>query len=159
MPHTDQHPASVTNGHTAPSIPRRELYSTGQIARMCGVRICTVIRWIDTGKLPAFRLPLRHRERRVNYDDLCEFLARNHDLLSAVDESEPSPPSAKGVKCQVAKVFQWRRQRSGKPANGQGENDENAAPAPAAVQRKDPTADEIRERANAIRREKGLPEF
>ena len=52
-----------------------EFISVGFIAKGCGVSNTTVLRWISTGQLPAFRLPGGHY--RIERDDLCAFLARH----------------------------------------------------------------------------------
>ena len=52
-----------------------EFISVGYIAKGCGVSNTTVLRWISTGQLPAFRLPGGHF--RIETDDLSEFLARH----------------------------------------------------------------------------------
>ncbi len=54
-----------------------EFISVGFIAKGCGVSNTTVLRWISTGQLPAFRLPGGHY--RIERDDLSTFLAR-HDI-------------------------------------------------------------------------------
>jgi excisionase family DNA binding protein len=53
-----------------------EYISVGFIAKCCGVSNTTVLRWITTGQLPAFRLPGGHY--RVVKDDFSEFLTKNH---------------------------------------------------------------------------------
>lgn len=57
-----------------PRIP--ECVSVGFIAKRCGVSNTTVLRWISTGQLPAFRLPGGHF--RVERDDFSSFLAKHH---------------------------------------------------------------------------------
>lgn len=52
--------------------------TTGDIARYCGVDFRTVIRWIDKGKLPGFRLPERG-DRRVLASDFLAFL-KEHNM-------------------------------------------------------------------------------
>lgn len=51
----------------------KSLYTTGEIARLCQVTKRTVIKWIDSGKLKAHRLP-GGRHRRVAARDLAEFM-------------------------------------------------------------------------------------
>jgi excisionase family DNA binding protein len=51
-----------------------EYISVGFIAKRCGVSNTTVLRWITTGQLPAFRLPGGHY--RVGQTDFSEFLAK-----------------------------------------------------------------------------------
>lgn len=54
------------------------IFKTSQIAKMCGVAMITVGRWIDTGLLKGHRIP-GSRHRRVWRDDLIRFL-KKHDL-------------------------------------------------------------------------------
>lgn len=51
-----------------------EYISVGFIAKRCGVSNTTVLRWIGTGQLPAFRLPGGHF--RVGSQDFSDFLTR-----------------------------------------------------------------------------------
>jgi excisionase family DNA binding protein len=53
-----------------------EYISVGIIAKRCGVSNTTVLRWISTGQLPAFRLPGGHF--RVGSQDFSEFISRNN---------------------------------------------------------------------------------
>ncbi len=53
-----------------------EYISVGFIAKCCGVSNTTVLRWITTRQLPAFRLPGGHY--RVVKDDFSEFLTKYH---------------------------------------------------------------------------------
>lgn len=52
-----------------------EYISVGFIAKRCGVSNTTVLRWISTRQLPAFRLPGGHY--RVGREDFSEFLTKN----------------------------------------------------------------------------------
>ena len=49
-----------------------EYLTTGTIARYCGVSKVTVLRWIEKGRLPAFRLPDKHY--RIHRQDFAKFL-------------------------------------------------------------------------------------
>ena len=49
-----------------------EYITVGFIARRCGVSNTTVLRWIEKGQLPAFRLPAGHY--RIEREDFAEFL-------------------------------------------------------------------------------------
>jgi len=51
----------------------KEIFTTGQVARVCGVSPDTVVAWIEDKILPCFRLP-RGRDRRVTREDLEAFL-------------------------------------------------------------------------------------
>lgn len=48
-------------------------YSTGEIAKFCGVTLRTVIRWIERGSLNAYKLPGRGNNR-VTEQELINFL-------------------------------------------------------------------------------------
>jgi excisionase family DNA binding protein len=51
-----------------------EYISVGFIAKHCGVSNTTVLRWINSGQLPAFKLPGGHF--RVERSDFSSFLSK-----------------------------------------------------------------------------------
>lgn len=51
-------------------------YSSGDVAKICDVTPRTIIRWITSGKLPAFKLPGRGNNR-VSQEALLSFLHDN----------------------------------------------------------------------------------
>jgi excisionase family DNA binding protein len=51
-----------------------EFISVGFAAKHCGVSNTTVLRWIATGRLPAFRLPGGHF--RISSNDFTDFMTR-----------------------------------------------------------------------------------
>lgn len=53
-----------------------EYISVGYIAKHCGVSNTTVLRWIENGRLQAFRLPGGHH--RIDWKDLETFLEKYH---------------------------------------------------------------------------------
>jgi excisionase family DNA binding protein len=53
-----------------------EYISVGFIAKHCGVSNTTVLRWINAGQLPAFKLPGGHF--RIERTDFFKFLERYH---------------------------------------------------------------------------------
>jgi excisionase family DNA binding protein len=57
-------------------VPRA--YTTGEIAEICQVTKRTVIKWIDSGKLRGYVLPVSNH-RRVAADELRRFM-RKHDI-------------------------------------------------------------------------------
>jgi excisionase family DNA binding protein len=75
---------------------RREVYSTGQVARLLGCSDYTVCRWVDAGRLPGHRVPAArggHPERRVSHDDLVAFCrAAGAARALAALEGPPPPP-------------------------------------------------------------------
>jgi len=52
-----------------------EFISVGFIAKGCGVSNTTVLRWIKTGRLPAFRLPSGHY--RIEKNEFSQFLTKH----------------------------------------------------------------------------------
>ena len=50
--------------------------TTGEAAKYCGVSFRTVIRWIERGKLKAFKLPGRG-DNRIRVEDFINFLNEN----------------------------------------------------------------------------------
>ena len=57
-----------------------QLLTTGDIAQLCSVVPRTVSKWIDSGRLPGFRVP-GSRDRRVVCRDFKKFLAE-YDMPS-----------------------------------------------------------------------------
>ncbi|WP_415893678.1 response regulator [Neptuniibacter sp. PT8_73] len=53
-------------------------YTSGDVAKICGVSLRTVIRWIEKGELKGFKLPGRGNNR-VSEDNLINFL-KAHDI-------------------------------------------------------------------------------
>jgi excisionase family DNA binding protein len=72
-----------TSTETPPVLTSREA------GRRCGVSFRTVIRWIERGELPAFRLPGRG-DYRIALVDLQAF-ARRHGLPEPVEAVDASP--------------------------------------------------------------------
>lgn len=72
---------------SAPQAPG--FLTSGQVARLCGVRIKTVQAWANEGKLSVFRLPARG-DRRFYPDEVQRFIDRyrpefSPDPIKAVD--------------------------------------------------------------------------
>ncbi len=64
----------------------KKAWTTGEIAKHCGVTLRTVIRWIERGSLKAYKLPGRGNNR-VNHSDLVEFLDQHG--MPALESPEP----------------------------------------------------------------------
>lgn len=54
----------------------KKVYSTGQIAKTCGVSLSTAKRWLEQGEIRGFRLP-RSGDWRVTRQELVVFMERN----------------------------------------------------------------------------------
>ena len=52
------------------------VFTTGEVAKYCGVHFRTVIRWIERGKLKAYKLPGRG-DNRIEEKDFIVFLEEN----------------------------------------------------------------------------------
>ncbi len=53
----------------------KDVYTTGEVAKICRVTIRTVIKWFESGALKGFRIPAS-RDRRIPHKDLVEFMSR-----------------------------------------------------------------------------------
>ncbi len=56
--------------------PNKEVYSTGEVARICNLSQQTIIRCFDAGKLKGFRVP-GSRFRRIPRESLIQFMREN----------------------------------------------------------------------------------
>jgi excisionase family DNA binding protein len=56
----------------------KDVYTTGEVARMCNVTIRTVIKWFETGELKGYKIP-GSRDRRIPKENLVVF-ARKHGI-------------------------------------------------------------------------------
>lgn len=63
--------------------------TTFEIAKLCGVDITTVIHWIDTGKLAAYKTPGGHR--RVHLHEFHRFLKEYNMPVPRGIGAEPGP--------------------------------------------------------------------
>src|SRR5208283_3403596 len=61
---------------------RREPLTTGQIARYCYVTHRGVLKWVESGKLKAYRTPGKHS--RVSIEDFLSFLKEYNMPVPAV---------------------------------------------------------------------------
>ena len=67
-------------------IARARQYTTGQVAKICGVAPRTVSKWFDSGKLRGWRIP-GSQDRRVPREELFKFL-RTHGLTGVLAQLE-----------------------------------------------------------------------
>jgi excisionase family DNA binding protein len=80
-----------------------QVLTTGEAAKYCGVNFRTVIRWIERGKLKAYKLPGRG-DHRIQLEDFVAFMRENHmpvpaelqgvNRLVLVIEDQPEMASA-----------------------------------------------------------------
>ncbi len=73
------------------------IYTTGQVASICGVACRTVSKWFDSGRLRGYRLP-GSADRRIPQNYLIQFMVE-HGLplppeLQAVADAAKSPSTS-----------------------------------------------------------------
>jgi len=62
----------------------KEVLTTGEVARLCGVAARTVSKWFDTGQLRGFKIP-GSRDRRIPRDTLIRFMRAHGIPLRGLD--------------------------------------------------------------------------
>ena len=55
----------------------KENFTTGEVAKFCGVTLRTVINWIKAGRITAYQLPGTRGDNRIPRDHLIEFMQSN----------------------------------------------------------------------------------
>lgn len=95
----------------------KDILTTFEIAKLCGVDITTVINWIDSGKLTAYKTPGGHR--RVRRDEFLKFLrayqlpiprgfgGNGYTLLVVDDDSELREFIAETIKSKWPEITIW----------------------------------------------------
>ncbi|MBI3270167.1 MAG: helix-turn-helix domain-containing protein [Planctomycetes bacterium] len=69
--------------------PTKSAFTTGEVARLCSVSAPTVIRWIQEGRLSAFRVA-DNGGRRISRQSLLEFARRHTIALGPLFEGSSS---------------------------------------------------------------------
>ncbi len=67
----------------------KDVLTTGDVARICGVTIRTVIKWFEQGRLDGFRLP-GSRDRRFTLEATTRFLRDNGMPLDLLERRQDS---------------------------------------------------------------------
>lgn len=62
----------------------KNVYTTGEVARICNVTIRTVIKWFESGELEGFKIP-NSRDRRIPRDSLITFMKKHGIPLKNID--------------------------------------------------------------------------
>lgn len=65
----------------------RQVFTTGQVSKICKVAPRTVSKWFDCGKLIGYRIPLS-QDRRIPREKLIKFLRENNMPLGELEEEE-----------------------------------------------------------------------
>ncbi|MFW6154321.1 MAG: response regulator [Planctomycetota bacterium] len=63
---------------------RKEVLTTGEVAKVCNVAPRTVSKWFDTGKLRGYRIP-GSRDRRIPVSQLVKFMRAHGMPLNGLD--------------------------------------------------------------------------
>jgi excisionase family DNA binding protein len=64
----------------------KEVYTTGEVAKICNVTIRTVIKWFESGVLKGFKIP-NSRDRRIPRENLVVFMKENGFPLNKIETS------------------------------------------------------------------------
>ena len=67
-----------------------DIYTSGQVAKLCGVTLRTVINWINQGRLHAYKLPGRRGDNRIRGEELQRFMNENGIPWNSRSEALPS---------------------------------------------------------------------
>jgi len=81
---------NVSNLDVAPpilSVPMKDVYTTGEVAKICNVTIRTVIKWFESGALEGFKIP-NSRDRRIPHASLVAFMTENGLPLNKLEVSK-----------------------------------------------------------------------
>lgn len=62
----------------------KEVFTTGDVARICNVTIRTVIKWFESGDLVGYKIP-GSRDRRIPRDNLVAFMRRYNLPLKGLE--------------------------------------------------------------------------
>ena len=54
----------------------KEVFTTGEVARICNVTIRTVIKWFESGELTGYKIP-GSKDRRIPRENLIRFMQRH----------------------------------------------------------------------------------
>ncbi|MCZ7582782.1 MAG: PilZ domain-containing protein [Deltaproteobacteria bacterium] len=66
----------------------KKIFTTGEVARLLGININTVIKWFDEGKIRGFRLPTSH-DRRIPVANLVSFMETHGIPLDLLNMETP----------------------------------------------------------------------
>jgi len=70
---------------------KKKVYTTGEVATICGVTLRTVVNWIQRGELEAYKLPGKRGDNRITEGNLIDFFVKNKlPIPDAFEEIRPS---------------------------------------------------------------------
>ena len=62
----------------------KNVFTTGEVAKICNVTIRTVIKWFESGELKGFKIP-NSRDRRIPKENLIVFMKKHGIPLNRLD--------------------------------------------------------------------------
>jgi excisionase family DNA binding protein len=89
----------------------KKILTTGEVARLLGININTVIKWFDKGDIDGFRLP-GSAERRIPLTGLVRFMATNGIPMDLLEEDTPMRRRHRRVGCSDQATFQVQNGRT-----------------------------------------------
>ena len=66
----------------------KDVFTTGQVARICNVAPRTVTKWFDSGQLKGYRIP-GSKDRRIPASELIRFM-KAHEIPTDILEQSKS---------------------------------------------------------------------
>jgi len=98
---------------------RKDVLTTGEVARICRVAPRTVSKWFDTGKLRGYRIP-GSRDRRIPLQQLIAFMRAHGIPLDGLDHGccrvmilSASPPEGLLEAVNASERYELRLARNG----------------------------------------------
>jgi excisionase family DNA binding protein len=74
----------TTNPAKTHGVARKDVYTTGEVARICNVAPRTVSKWFDSGQLRGYRIP-GSKDRRIPIQQLIRFMKQHEIPLNGLD--------------------------------------------------------------------------
>ncbi len=96
----------------------KKVYTTGEVARLLGVNINTVIKWFDENKIGGFRLPFSN-ERRISAGQLHSFMVKHKIPMDLLNEETPMRRSHQRMPVQDEVNFKFINGKTFGPYQGQ----------------------------------------
>jgi len=82
----------------------KKIYTTGEVAKLLGININTVIKWFDDGRIQGFRLPTSN-DRRIPVSNLISFMRQHSIPMDLLESDTPMRRSHVRVPCDSAASF------------------------------------------------------
>ncbi len=95
----------------------KKVYTTGEVARLLGVNINTVIKWFDENKIGGFRLPFSN-ERRISAGQLHSFMVKHKIPMDLLNEETPMRRSHQRVAIEDEVNFKFINGKTFGPYQG-----------------------------------------